>query len=149
MKGLPLAATFLAVTGVPIWLWSTGARPQQSGTQRVTTKDAAPVHWTNITPPLANGRLAGIAIDPADQNHWLLGVGNGGVWETRNAGTSFVPLSDDWPTLSIGAVAFAPSDPLTIYVGTGEGDAGGIGHAGVGIMKSIDGAQTWTLLGAQ
>lgn len=146
MTRLPLAVTFLAVTSAPIWLWSTA---QHSAAQRVTAMDTAPVRWTSIGPlGLPNGRVAAIAIDPADPDHWLLGAGNGGVWETRNAGTSFVPITDDWPSLAIGAIAFAPSDPLTIYVGTGE-SIDGIGRAGFGIMKSIDGARTWTLLAAQ
>src|SRR5262249_50723536 len=68
--------------------------------------------WTNIGPTgIPVGRVASVAIDPADLNHWLIGVGNGGVWQTRDGGNSFVPLSDSWPTLVIGAVAFAPSDP--------------------------------------
>jgi hypothetical protein len=46
-------------------------------------------------------------------------------------------------------VAFAPSNPKTIYVGTGEPDApGGFTHVGLGIMKSTDGGQTWNLLAA-
>ena len=92
-------------------------RAQQSDTQI----------WTNISPTgVSNGRVASIAIDPSDRNHWLIGVGNGGVWETRDSGTSFVPLSDSWPTLVIGAVAFAPSDPKTIYVATGEATGPGV-----------------------
>lgn len=44
-------------------------------------------------------------------------------------------------------MAFAPSDPQIIYVGTGESDGGvGFEHAGLGIMKSTDGGKTWTLL---
>src|SRR5262245_42179649 len=75
--------------------------------------------WTSIGPsPLADvraptnpanfnsGRLAAIAVDPDDVNHWLIGVGNGGVWETRDRGKNWGPLSDDWPILSIGAIAF-------------------------------------------
>src|SRR5262245_55419732 len=95
--------------------------------------DQAPV-WTSIGPsPLANcpqpqcffsGRAAALAVDPRDQNHWLAGPGNSGLWETRDAGENWVPLSDAWPTLSIGAVAFAPSNASIIYVGTGEADAG-------------------------
>src|SRR5262245_30518384 len=115
---LRLAVASLVLSGIPIWLWSIGAMAQDS--------QAASVRWTDISPVgLPNGRVQGIAVDPSNQNHWLVGVGNGGVWETRNAGASFVPLSDDWPTLTIGAVAFAPSDPLTVYVGTGEDDAAG------------------------
>src|SRR5215471_4027389 len=114
-------------------------RAQQSDTQI----------WTNISPTgVSNGRVASIAIDPSDRNHWLIGVGNGGVWETRDSGASFVPLSDSWPTLVIGAVAFAPSDPKIIYVGTGEATLPGVTKGGLGLMKSTDGGKTWTLMAA-
>jgi uncharacterized protein (TIGR03437 family) len=101
--------------------------------------------------PAYSGRVASIGIDPGDINHWLIGVGNGGVWETHDAGANFAPLSDAWPTMSIGAVAFAPSKPAIIYVGTGEPDpgaGGGFGQTGLGIMKSTDGGKTWSLLAA-
>src|SRR5579859_7344524 len=46
-----------------------------------------------------SGRIAAIAVDPSDKTHWLIGAGNGGVWETHDAGSNFIPLSDAWPTL--------------------------------------------------
>ncbi|HEY1339541.1 MAG TPA: IPT/TIG domain-containing protein [Bryobacteraceae bacterium] len=87
-------------------------------------------------------------MDPSDRTHWLVGVGNGGVWETRDSGSSFTPLSDAWPTLVVGAVAFAPSDPKIIYVGTGEATLPGVTKGGLGLMKSTDGGKTWTLIAA-
>jgi uncharacterized protein (TIGR03437 family) len=114
--------------------------------------------WANIGPaPLSSkganpgpfgGRVAAIAVDPSDENHWLVGFGNGGVWETRDAGANWRSMSDDWPTLVIGAIAFAPSDPKTIYVGTGEATLPGVTKGGVGMMKSTDGGNTWTLIAA-
>ena len=111
--------------------------------------------WTSIGPsPLAYqdfptdynaGRVSSIAVDPGDLNHWLAGFGNG-VWESRNAGMTWEPLSDAWPSLAIGAVAFAPSDPKIIYAGTGEARFSGWARAGVGLMKSVDGGKTWSLV---
>jgi photosystem II stability/assembly factor-like uncharacterized protein len=95
-----------------------------------------------------SGRIASIAVDPTDLSHWLLGVGNGGVWETRNAGGNWVPLTDGAPTLATGDIAFDPTNPRTIYVGTGEAHGGGLAMCGMGILKSTDGGQTWTLLGS-
>src|SRR5688500_11312567 len=53
--------------------------------------------------PYQSGRVSSIAVDPRDTSRWLIGAGNGGVWETRDAGTSWTPIADDAPTLSIGA----------------------------------------------
>ena len=112
--------------------------------------------WSSIGPsPLVQpslpqniqaGRVSAIAVDPSDPNHWLVGFGNGGVWESRDGGASWTPLTDAAPTLAIGAVAFAPSNPSIIYAATGEAVSAGFAKAGLGILKSIDGGQTWNLL---
>ncbi|MFZ1099869.1 MAG: hypothetical protein WAN26_10780, partial [Steroidobacteraceae bacterium] len=47
------------------------------------------------------------------------------------------------PSSSIGAVAVAPSDPNTIYVGTGEADIRNDMIPGNGVFKSTDGGETW------
>src|SRR5436309_3523934 len=66
--------------------------------------------WTSIGPaPLAGsngptGRVTSLAVDPADPDHWLLGSAGGGVWDSRDAGTSWTPLTDGQPTPSIGWV---------------------------------------------
>ena len=124
-------------------------------------KAAVQSSWTNIGPvPFVqqdgpadawqSGRVSSIAVDPRDSNHWLIGVGNGGVWETRNAGATWNPIADDAPALAVGAVTFAPSDSNIVYVGTGE-SAGGAAfvHVGVGILKSTNGGQSWSLLAEQ
>ena len=112
--------------------------------------------WSSIGPPYLvrasnpqnfnAGRVSSIAVDPSDPDHWLIGVGNGGVWESRDAGGSWTPLTDAAPTLAIGAVAFAPSDPSIIYAATGEAALSGFTRVGLGILKSINGGQTWDLL---
>ena len=95
-----------------------------------------------------SGRVSSVAVDPRDSSRWLVGVGNGGVWETRDAGGSWTPITDDAPTLATGAIAFAPSNPDVVYVGTGEaGTFTSVAHVGVGLLKSINGGQTWALLG--
>jgi photosystem II stability/assembly factor-like uncharacterized protein len=106
------------------------------------TSPADPANWNS-------GRVATIAIDPRNANHWLVGAGNGGVWESVDGGTSWLPVTDSAPTLATGAIAFAPSDSHIIYVGTGE-SPGGVGfvQVGVGMLKSTDGGRTWSLLAA-
>jgi hypothetical protein len=66
----------------------------------------------------------------------------------KPATTNWTPLSDSWPTLAIGAIAFAPSDNRTIYVATGEAVLSAFVTTGVGIMKSTDGGSSWNLLAA-
>ncbi|MGH8248448.1 MAG: WD40/YVTN/BNR-like repeat-containing protein [Vicinamibacterales bacterium] len=64
------------------------------------------------------------------------------MWESIDGGTSWLPITDAAPTLATGAIAFAPSDPQIIYVGTGEAPGGvGFVQVGVGMLKSTDGGR--------
>ena len=76
-----------------------------------------------------------------------VGTRNGGVWKTVNAGTTFEPVFDGQPKLSIGDVALAPSDPNIVWVGTGEPYCARSSNSGDGVWKSVDAGKTWTAMG--
>ena len=92
--------------------------------------------------PSVAGRIVAIAVDPGNADHILIGSGAGGVWETRDTGKTWNPRTDDQPSLSTGAIAFDPTNPLIVYAGTGEGDSASA--LGIGLLKSTDGGTTWT-----
>ena len=94
------------------------------------------------------GRVTAIAVDPGEPDHILVGSAAGGVWETRDGGANWTPRTDDQPTLSIGALAFDPSDPSTVYAGTGEGNSEYF-HLGQGVLVSGDGGATWSIVAAE
>jgi hypothetical protein len=89
--------------------------------------------------PRVAGRVAAVAVDPADPRHLL--AGGGGVWESRDGGRSWRSRTDDQPTPAIGALAFAPGDPAVAYAGTGQGEA--LAALGVGLLRSDDGGAGW------
>jgi len=89
--------------------------------------------------PRVAGRVAAVAVDPADPRHLL--AGGGGVWESRDGGRTWRPRTDDQPTPAIGALAFAPGDPAVAYAGTGQGEA--LAALGVGLLRSDDGGASW------
>ena len=93
-----------------------------------------------------SGRVTALAIDPTNSNRWLIGGAQGGVWETRNAGASWIARTDAQPSLAFGAIAFAPSAPQIIYAGTGEGNNAADSYAGSGLLKSVDGGLNWSLI---
>src|SRR5215213_44401 len=97
--------------------------------------------------PFRGGRTVGATGVPGQPNVFYIGVNNGGVWKTTDYGHTWKPIFDDQPTGSIGALAVAPSNPETIYVGSGEGLQRPDLSTGDGIYKSTDGGKTWRHLG--
>src|SRR3984885_4276240 len=105
-----------------------------------------------------SGRATAVAIDPADPsgNTVYVGGAQGGVWKSVNAATSiannvaWTALTDDQPTLSIGSIAIQPGNSTpansVILVGTGEADNSVDSYFGLGILRSADGGNTWTLI---
>ena len=57
---------------------------------------------------------------PVTRPHWYVAVGSGGVWKTENRGNTWTPLFDSQDVYSIGDIALDPSNPDTVWVGSGE-----------------------------
>ena len=106
----------------------------------------AELRWRSIGPHRA-GRTKAAAGHPSQPFTFYIGVHNGGVWKTTDAGRTWKPIFDDQPTGSIGWVAVAPSDPNIVYVASGEGLPRPDLSVGNGIYKSTDAGKTWTHLG--
>lgn len=85
---------------------------------------------------------------PTRPDTFYFGSAGGGVWKTVNAGRTWVPVGDSLPA-SIGALAVAPSDPDTIYVGTGQPEPRYDTTAGRGVYKSTDGGRSWSAVGLE
>ncbi len=93
--------------------------------------------------PFRGGRTVGAAGVPSQPGTFFMSVTNGGVWKTNDYGRTWNPIFDDQPTGSIGAIAVAPSDPNTLYVGSGEGLQRPDLSTGDGMYRSTDGGKTW------
>lgn len=85
-------------------------------------------------------RVAGVAGDPLT---YYAAAAQGGVWKSVDGGHDWLPIFDEQPTLSIGSLALAPSDPSTLYVGSGEANIRGNVTIGHGIFVSRDAGQSW------
>ena len=99
----------------------------------------------NIGPHRASRTRAmtGVVQEP---HTFYIGVSNGGVWKTTDAGRTWAPVFDRESTGSTGAIAVAPSDPRVLYVGTGEAHQRPDLSVGNGIYASTDAGRTWTHL---
>jgi photosystem II stability/assembly factor-like uncharacterized protein len=104
------------------------------------------LRWRMIGPH-RGGRTKAAAGIPDRPNVFYVGAVNGGVWKSEDYGRTWLPIFDDQPTGSVGAIAIAPSSPDVIYVGSGEGLQRPDLSTGDGIYKSTDGGKTWRHLG--
>ncbi len=91
----------------------------------------------------ASGRVVGIAPHPVDPDICYICSASGGVWKTVDGGGLWTPLTDEMSNLNHGAIATDPSNPDTIYAGTGEYTTYSIGD---GVFRSTDGGMTWERL---
>jgi photosystem II stability/assembly factor-like uncharacterized protein len=99
--------------------------------------------------PFRGGRAVAVAGVPGDSTTFYFGSVNGGIWKTIDAGVVWTPIFEGQPVASIGELAVAPSDPKTIYAGTGESDIREDLSTGNGVYKSNDGGATWHHIGLE
>ena len=86
---------------------------------------------------------------PEQPNVYYFGAAGGGVWKTDSAGATWQPMSDGLESAPVGAIAIAPSDPKTLYVGMGHPEPRYDIAAGDGMYKSTDGGAHWQHAGLQ
>src|SRR6266581_4694513 len=104
--------------------------------------------WRMIGPFRA-GKVNGVAGVPGNPAIYYIGADGGGVWKTTDGGVTWKPIFDRESAPSIGAIAVAPSNPNTIYVGTGVNAVYGDVSHGNGVYKSTNGGETWQHLGLE
>ena len=114
--------------------------------QEATQNNGQPTQWS--------GRMTAIAMDPKcddDECRLYVGAAGGGVWRTDNAlarRPHWKPLDRGLPTTSVGSLLIDPTDKSgkTIYVGTGEPSGSSDSEAGLGLYKSTDRGEHWSLV---
>ena len=103
--------------------------------------------WIGGNTDFIGGRCTDIAVPKGSKRTIYIGSATGGVWKTENSGITWQPIFDEAPTLSIGDIAVAESDPNIVWVGTGEANIFRASIAGIGVYKSLDAGKTWQHMG--
>lgn len=147
-------------------LWTWNGRNPVSRTQWQPMGPASVTEVLNGVTWTRSNRIAGIAVDPSDPsgNTVYVAGASGGLWKTNNflsedpLGPTYIPLTDFGPSLGINVgnvtVFGRNNDPRQsiIFLATGEGDdfacalEPGSTCLGVGLVRSLDGGQSWQLL---
>ncbi|MGB5337438.1 MAG: hypothetical protein WBN07_17600 [Woeseiaceae bacterium] len=142
MKRFALYAIFLTLASGPGF--AADEETPEPGFNEPTFKG---LEFRSIGPAFMSGRIADIAIDPRNQSTWYVAVGSGGVWKTRNRGTTWEPIFDDEASYSTGCITIDPNNPNTIWLGSGENVSGRHVGYGDGVYRSRDGGQNWENMG--
>ncbi|MEL6721046.1 MAG: glycosyl hydrolase, partial [Bacteroidota bacterium] len=103
--------------------------------------------FRSIGPSITSGRISDFAMHPDNPFEYYVATSSGGVWKTVNWGTTFQPIFDGQGSYSIGCVTIDPSNPSTVWIGTGENNNQRSVAYGDGIYKSTDGGASWKHMG--
>ncbi|MDX1546370.1 MAG: glycosyl hydrolase, partial [Rhodothermales bacterium] len=135
---------WLGVMALGAWLAAAPAHAQQLDTTKLAALQARA-----IGPAGMSGRVTTVDVVRHDPDVIYAGTASGGLWKSESGGIGWVPIFDDQPVASIGAVAIDPTNPDVIWVGTGEGNPRNSQTNGNGVYKSLDGGATWAHLGLE
>jgi hypothetical protein len=150
--------------GIPAGLFPT-TKGNQQGTALNTTSFTAlgpkPERMTGCSGcydyTTTEGRINDIVFDPTTTTNGSIvayvASDGGGVWKTTNccsSATTWSVVTDDplISTIAIDTLTIDPNDHNTIYAGTGDLNYGSFSLGSQGILKSTDGGNSWTVLGA-
>lgn len=129
------------------YIWLPVANAQDQSVPQTIESATAGLKMRAIGPAIMGGRIDDIAVDPTDPETIYLGAAAGGVWKSTDGGMTWSSTWNSEPNPSIGALAVAPSNPSTVWVGTGEANNRQSASWGDGVYKSTDGGRTWTHMG--
>ena len=105
--------------------------------------------WQVEGPGNLGARINTVAYHPDNTAIIIAGFSSGGLFRTENGGKDWSPVFDDQLFLAIGDIAFDPSNPNTVYAGTGDTNISGFPFLGDGLYKSEDAGLTWENIGLE
>lgn len=149
------------------WYWETRVTPgteafpkttawdvfkQYMARQPISIQQMSAGNWVSDGPGQTKGGYAGlgrvncVAFSPVDTNTLYVGTASGGVWKTTDLGNHWTPLGDFNMSLGVADIVVENHGGQDIvYLGTGDKDHWDT--YSIGVLKSVDGGQTWEKTG--
>jgi photosystem II stability/assembly factor-like uncharacterized protein len=103
--------------------------------------------WRSVGPAGAGGRVTDVAVAGRAPQRIYVAFATGGIWKSSSEGTAWEPIFDREDVSSVGDLAIDPSNPDTLWVGTGEVNPRNSVSWGDGVYRTTDGGRTWANLG--
>ncbi|MEZ5015285.1 MAG: hypothetical protein R2794_13440 [Chitinophagales bacterium] len=101
-----------------------------------------------IGPATTSGRITCIDALNSDTNIMWVGSAGGGVWKSKNQGTTYKSVFDD-NIQSIGTICIDQKHPDTVWVGTGECWVRNTTGIGNGLYRTVNGGDKFELVGLE
>lgn len=121
---------------------------QRQNNLQLNSRTVSNVNWTSIGPSTLStglGRINTVAFNGTDTNTLYIASPGGGVWKTTDGGSTWVPKGDALGTMSVSDIVINPANTNILYLATGDWD--GVTSRSIGVYKSTDGGDNWTITG--
>jgi photosystem II stability/assembly factor-like uncharacterized protein len=128
--------------GLPWYSAATGSAIPSASKAELAQLDA----WQPLGPGNIGGRTRSLRFQPGNPNTMFVAGVDGGLWKSTDAGASWKALTDLAPNLAIVSILIDRTNPLRMWVGTGEGVFNGDARRGAGIFYSLDGGLSFNQL---
>ena len=108
----------------------------------------------NIDGEEVTGGVQAVAVHPSDPATVYVGAVNGGIWKSENAmdaAPKWREMTDGEESMSVGAIAFDPTDAAHQTIVAGIGRFSSLAQAGgsrSGLLQTIDGGANWKRIDA-
>ena len=116
-----------------------------------TPRSGGNSNWSSLGPNASPGgyygigRVNRITFHPSDSNTFFACTAGGGLWKTADGGSKWVPMTDRLQSLGTSGLVINPNNPDIMYLATGDADA--YNTYSFGVLKTLDGGQTWSPTG--
>lgn len=102
--------------------------------------------WRLEGPTNIGGRFNFIRQHPEDPTILYAGSSAGGLWKGTGDG-DWQPLTENFPAMAMGDLAFYPGNPDRLFLATGDPQISSFPRIGNGVYRSLDGGDSWENMG--
>lgn len=131
----------LILLSLPVFMFCCSAQAEPASSPVVSREQLTMTEMTARA-----GRVLTLFTHPQSPQKMWAGTEHGGLWQSVDAGNSWLSASVAMQNLAVAALAVDPGNPVIMYAGTGDARSNQATARGQGLFKSEDGGASWVLL---